>query len=246
MDILPVFLRFTLDIAIISFLLYRLMIFSRDPRIIGVVLFFAFLFVLNVVSEWLGLPASGWITRKFSEYSILVMIILFQPELRRAILGLRLEFPRRKIKREVVEEVMKAVKTLSESRTGATIVFQGLVDIEPIVKGGWKVNAPVSAELIITFFNKTSPTHDGALVIKKDKIVMVGVILPVSDIQLDVPVGMRHRSAVGITEEADSLAIVVSEENGMVSVALSGKIFLDVSQEELKKHIEKFFKVEQT
>ena len=234
-------IRIIADILILSFIIYRIITLSYDPRIIGVILFFSGLFALNVVAKSVGLTATWWISDKFAEYSILALIILFQPELRRSIFNIKIRFFEKDVDRKVLEEISYACKELSEKRYGAIIVLERSVDITPLIHGGKVINAEVSKELILAIFNKTSPTHDGAVVVRKGKISLVGVILPVST-RLGIEYGMRHKAGVGITEETDAISIIISEETGRISIAIHGKLKENVYPEKIPEIIEEEIK----
>lgn len=241
LDILFAFVKIIIDGAIIFFFIRRLIFFSYDPRIVGAIIFFSALFGANFISRAIGLPATLWISEKFIEYFLIIIVILFQPEIRRVILGLRLNILREDISRKVIEEVVRAVKMLSSDKMGAIIVIEGSVDTGTFVQGGSVINANISAELIYAIFNKTSPTHDGAVIIRGEKIHMVSAILPIS--RREIPhVGMRHRAGVGITEETDAISIIVSE-SGKISLAQNGKLFYDISVESLRTKLDEALKI---
>jgi len=240
-DIGIIFVRIAVDVLILTFIIYRVITLSYDPRIIGVILFFSALFFLNVIAKFVGLTATWWISEKFTEYSILALIILFQPELRRTIFGIKTRFLEKGVDVKVIEEISQACKEISEKRYGAIIVLERSVDLTPFIHGGKVVNAEVSKELLVAIFNKMSPTHDGAVVIRKNKISVIGAILPVSA-KLGIEYGMRHKAGVGITEESDAISIIISEETGKISLAVHGELKKDVKPEELPKIIREISK----
>jgi diadenylate cyclase len=237
-EILFVFLKLVLDVAILSFIIYKIISLSYDPRIIGAIIFFGGLFTLNIFAKAFSLPATWWLTDKFTEYSILVLIVLFQPELRRTILGIRLKFFERGIDELVLKEVVEACKEISERKEGALIVLERSVDVTSIIHGGLKLDADVSAKLLVAIFNKESPTHDGAVIIRKSKIHMVGTTLPVTTREFGLEIGMRHRAGIGITEFSDAISIIISEKTGRVSVAHRGELVMGVPPQRLQSVIE--------
>jgi len=237
-EILLVFLKLALDVAILSFIIYKIISLSYDPRIIGAIIFFGGLFTLNIFAKAFSLPATWWLTDKFTEYSILVLIVLFQPELRRTILGIRLKFFERGIDELVLKEVVEACKEISERKEGALIVLERSVDVTSIIHGGLKLDADVSAKLLVAIFSKESPTHDGAVIIRKSKIHMVGTTLPVTTREFGLEIGMRHRAGIGITEFSDAISIIISEKTGRVSVAHRGELVMGVPPQRLQSVIE--------
>jgi diadenylate cyclase len=237
-EIFLVFLKLVLDVAILSFIIYKIISLSYDPRIIGAIIFFGGLFTLNIFAKAFSLPATWWLTDKFTEYSILVLIVLFQPELRRTILGIRLKFFERGIDELVLKEVVEACKEISERKEGALIVLERSVDVTSIIHGGLKLDADVSAKLLVAIFNKESPTHDGAVIIRKSKIHMVGTTLPVTTREFGLEIGMRHRAGIGITEFSDAISIIISEKTGRVSVAHRGELVMGVPPQRLQSVIE--------
>ncbi len=237
-EIFLVFLKLVLDVAILSFIIYKIISLSYDPRIIGAIIFFGGLFTLNIFAKAFSLPATWWLTDKFTEYSILVLIVLFQPELRRTILGIRLKFFERGIDELVLKEVVEACKEISERKEGALIVLERSVDVTSIIHGGLKLDADVSAKLLVAIFNKESPTHDGAVIIRKSKIHMVGTTLPVTTREFGVEIGMRHRAGIGITEFSDAISIIISEKTGRISVAHKGELVMGVPPQRLQSVIE--------
>lgn len=237
-EIFLVFLKLVLDVAILSFIIYKIISLSYDPRIIGAIIFFGGLFTLNIFAKAFSLPATWWLTDKFTEYSILVLIVLFQPELRRTILGIRLKFFERGIDELVLKEVVEACKEISERKEGALIVLERSVDVTSIIHGGLKLDADVSAKLLVAIFNKESPTHDGAVIIRKSKIHMVGTTLPVTTREFGLEIGMRHRAGVGITEFSDAISIIISEKTGRISVAHRGELVMGVPPQRLQSVIE--------
>jgi diadenylate cyclase len=237
-EIFLVFLKLVLDVAILSFIIYKIISLSYDPRIIGAIIFFGGLFTLNIFAKAFFLPATWWLTDKFTEYSILVLIVLFQPELRRTILGIRLKFFERGIDELVLKEVVEACKEISERKEGALIVLERSVDVTSIIHGGLKLDADVSAKLLVAIFNKESPTHDGAVIIRKSKIHVVGATLPVTTREFGLEIGMRHRAGIGITEFSDAISIIISEKTGRISVAHRGELVMGVPPQRLQSVIE--------
>lgn len=240
LDIALAYFRIFLDALLIFIIVRRFISLSNDPRIIGAIIFFIALFAMNSFSNFFGLPATFWLSGKFIEYFLIILIVLFQPELRRLILGIKLDIFRDDISKEIIENISEAVKTLSERKEGALIVIERSVDTRTFTQGGKVIDAQVSPELILAIFNKQSQTHDGAIIIKGNKIHMISAILPISKSE-STNFGMRHKAGIGITEETDAISIIVSD-SGKISVANAGKILYDITPETMKTKLYELLK----
>ncbi|MDL1891496.1 TIGR00159 family protein [Sphingobacteriales bacterium CHB3] len=226
------FLSFTLvdllDVALVSFIFYRLYLVMRGTIaaqiFVGLVLIVAFSFFAQAIN----LKAMGWILRTLTDIWVIAFIILFQPELRRLLVLVgRNPVIRFFIKTNVdesIDEVVAAVTEMSRKKQGALIVFVRATGIKIHMESGTKMEAIVSRSLILSIFNPKSPLHDGAIVIKDRLIEAARCILPLSYTAEweGVPLGTRHRAALGISEQADVVVVIVSEETGIVSIAEGG------------------------
>ncbi len=237
-DIAIISLRIILDVSIIYFVIYRLLSIGYDPRIFGMIIFFSVLLLVNIVAKLIGLPTTVWLTDKFTEYLILVMIILFQPEIRRSIFNIRFKWFEKKIDERLLDEISLACVQLSQKKYGAIIVIERSADVSSLIQGGKVFDAKLTPEILIAIFNKTSPTHDGAAIIRGDRIYIIGAILPVSAKDFGMEVGTRHKAGVGITEESDAVSIIISEF-GKISIAHRGELKYDVPPEKLKDELRK-------
>lgn len=228
-------------IATLLYYLYKWLIGSRAWNLLrGIALFAGGWFL----AAQLGLPASAWLFDKAAGAAFIAIVILFQPELR-AILE---RFGRGSNKHvavgDPVQEVMSAVRDLASQNQGAIIAIERRVPLEEYGKVGSRLNTPVSSALLQTIFGSKGPLHDGAVIIRNDVITYAGAIFPVSSKVEGVPVshGTRHRAALGISEKSDSLAIVVSEERGTVSLAKGGQIKSDIAPAEVLKALREVYK----
>ena len=226
-----------IDILVVAFIVYKILGFIRDSRAQQLVKGVLVLVAVFALSGVLHLNTINWILKNAMTVGILAVVILFQPELRRGlermgrtgILADRFMGDKSKAK-SVVDSFVDAVNAFSSTRTGALIVIEREVSLGDIAENGTILNADVSAELLGNIFYKGSPMHDGAAIIRGEKVFAAGCVLPLtSRIDIGKELGTRHRAAIGITENSDAVAIVVSEENGIISVARDGKInrFLD-------------------
>lgn len=217
------------DIIIVSFLLYKLFILMRGTRAVHMFFGLVILFVLSVIAQWAHLMALDWIISSLRTVWVIAFVIIFQPELRRALASLgQHRFLSRFFTVEetgVIPEIIRSASRLAEKGIGAIIVLEKDVGLKNYIETGTKIDARVTAELLETIFSPTSPLHDGAVIVQNDRVAAAGCILPLTqDQRLSVSLGTRHRAAIGLTEETDAVVIVVSEETQAISYAQSGKL----------------------
>lgn len=220
--------RDTVDILLVAAAIYWLLLLIRGTRAIQILVGLIVLIALSLVSELFELAALGLILEKFLSSAVLIMVILFQNDIRRALARVgRGFFPSFSQRQELqlVEEVVRAAGTLSQRGHGALILLERDTNLGDLIEAGVPVDAQISQELLLSIFQTSSPMHDGAVVIQDGRISSAGCILPLT-LRTDLPEGLgtRHRAAVGITEETDALVIVVSEETQKISVVLSGEL----------------------
>ncbi len=232
-----------IDIVVVAFLVYKLLGFIKDSRAQQLVNGILVLVAVFLLSRLLQLNTLNWILRSTMTVGIIALVILFQPELRRALermgrggfLSERILGDKKKSK-YVVDAIVDAVNSFSSSRTGALMVIEREVSLGDVAENGTVLNADITAELLGNIFYKGSPLHDGAAIIRGDKVFAAGCVLPLTA-RLDIgkELGTRHRAAIGITENSDAVAIIVSEENGIISVARDGKLSRFLDSKELEK-----------
>jgi diadenylate cyclase len=218
-----------LDVLIVSFLLYKLFTLMRGTRAVHMFFGLVVLFILSVVAQWAHLMALGWIISSLKTVWVIAFVIIFQPELRRALASLgQHRFLSRFFTVEesgALPEIIKSVTRLADKGIGAIIVLEKDMGLKNYIETGTKIDARLTAELVETIFSPTSPLHDGAVIVQNDRIAAAGCILPLTqDQRLSVSLGTRHRAAIGLTEETDAAVIVVSEETQAISWAQSGKL----------------------
>jgi uncharacterized protein (TIGR00159 family) len=220
--------RDTLDVLVVAVGIYWLLLLIRGTRAIQILVGLGTLIALRVAADFLELLTLAWLLDNFLASAVLIIIVLFQADIRRALARVgRGFFPRLSERQEsqIVEEVVRASQTLSARRNGALIVLERRTGLDDQIEAGIPVDAAVSKELLTSIFAPTSPLHDGAVVIQNGRVSFAGSILPLT-LRTDLPegVGTRHRAAVGITEETDAVVIVVSEETGAISVVMGGEM----------------------
>lgn len=235
-----------LDIAIVIFLAYELLRIVKDSRAWQLVKGIALLIIATAISQLLNFKILNYILSTVMDWGVILIIIIFQPEIRRALeqLGGTNRFTRffgfdkdiiTKTKEDIYKVVI-AVYELAKNRTGALIVIERDIQIKDVISTGIPMDSEVSPQLLVNIFVPNTPLHDGAVVISNNKIAAAACMLPLaSDKDIAKELGTRHRAGIGISKESDSIAIIVSEETGKVSVAKDGTLIADVREDVLKK-----------
>jgi diadenylate cyclase len=218
-----------IDVALVSIIVYRVLLIIRGTRAERMLLGLAVLLVTAFFSKYLDMHTMDWLVQSFWAQVVVALIVLFQPEIRRALAqmgesSLLQNFtPAEELKS--LEEIVRAAVSLANRKIGALVVIERDVSLKDYVEIGTSLDARVSKELLVSIFHPASPIHDGAVVIRGNRVVAAGCFLPISlGADLSKNLGTRHRAGVGITEETDAVAIVVSEETGTIAVAIDGKL----------------------
>ncbi len=232
------------DIAIVSYVFYRLILFVRGTRAVHLIKGLAILMATAAISGWLHLETASWLLEKVQLALLVAVPIVFQPELRRALehVGRGRLFPGALMSMEagtvdqVVDQLTRAAMTLSRKKIGAIIVIERETGLNDIVETGIKVDGLVSAEFLVNIFTPHTPLHDGAVIIRGNRVLAAASYLPLAEgHDFGVEFGSRHRAAIGITEHSDAIAVVVSEETGVVSLANAGKLIRHLDEGTLKE-----------
>jgi uncharacterized protein (TIGR00159 family) len=218
--------RDVIDIVLVTIGIYWLLILIRGTRAFQIMLGLLVLFAASVLSEIFQLVTLRTLLENFVQYGVLIVIVLFQHDIRRALARVgRGFFPSAALQREtqILEEVVRACQELARKRIGALIVFEREILLGDQIDTGTVLDAAVHKDLLISIFIPYSPLHDGAVTIQNQRLSHAGCILPLTQRE-DLPdgVGTRHRAAIGLSEETDAVVVVVSEETGGMSVALGG------------------------
>jgi len=235
-----------LDIGIIAFVLYRLIHMIRGTRAMQMIIGLVVILLAYVSSQMFGLYTLNWVLDNFLGSIILVIIVIFQSDIRRALtqFGTAPLFGGAdRIERgQVLEEITKAVVSLATRRIGGLIVLEREVGLNEYIEVGTRLDARVTRELLESVFIPHSPMHDGALVIQKGRVAAARCFLPLSvDPNLSQAFGTRHRAAVGLTEETDAVVIVISEERGKISLVVGGKVTQDLDGPQLRSSLQRLF-----
>jgi uncharacterized protein (TIGR00159 family) len=230
--------RDTLDIAVVGFVLYWLLLLIKGTRAVQVLVGLGALIAMRLFADLLGLATLSWILDNFLASAVLIIIVLFQADIRRALARVgRGVFPRIAERQEsqILEEIVRAAQTLAQRRVGALMVLERETGLEDLIQVGTPLDAAVTKDLLVSIFLPYSPLHDGAVVIQSGRIAFAGCILPLT-LRTDVPEGLgtRHRAALGITEETDAVVIVVSEETASISLTVGGEMTRDLDGPRLR------------
>jgi len=218
-----------LDCIIVAFLFYRIFLLIRGTRAAQMFIGLFLLIIVSFVARWLNMNALNWILSSLKTVWVIAFVILFQPELRRAlsllgqnrILGYFIKVE----ESSTVSEIVKACHQLTQNGLGAIIAIEQDVGMRNYIETGTPIDAYVTAELLVTIFTPPSPLHDGAVIIEKNRIVAAGCILPLSqNPRLAKSLGTRHRAGLGLSEETDAVVIIASEETRTISLAFGGKL----------------------
>ena len=233
-----------IDIAIVSFLVYEFLKLIRRTRAVQMVLGVALVVGLYYASEFTPLPTVNWLVRDMFGYIVFAVIVLFQADIRRALSNLgRAPFLRYLTRSattdETIEEIVVAASMLCSRRIGAIIVIERETGLRNYIESGIPLDSMVTYDLLLSVFQPQSPLHDGAVIIQENRAAAAACFLPLTvKPRLGTELGSRHRAAIGLTEEVDAVALVVSEEKGTVALALDGQIEADVKPEQLRFRLE--------
>ena len=230
-----------LEILILSTILYYIYLYLRGTHGARILIGLALVFLtLTFISQMLDLAVLGWLLRSFSVFMAIALVVLFQPELRRALneLGSHRFFTTALQRREAIEEITDMVFDLSSKGFGALIALERDLSLKSVAESGVEIDAEFSKELLITIFHPKTVLHDGGVILSGDRIVAAGCIFPLTQRDdLDRTIGLRHRAALGLSEESDTIVLVISEESGQVSICHSGAIERNLNVERFRKRL---------
>lgn len=233
-----------LDIAIVAYVLYRLLALIRGTRAVQLLKGVLLLVVATPVSGWLHLYTVHWLLKQFQLWLIFALLVIFQPEMRRILEQLGrgklftppLAFLGEEEMTRLVSQLTRAVEVLSRSKTGAIIALEREIGLKEVIETGTRIDGVVSPEFLVNIFVPATPLHDGAVIIRGDRVAAASCFLPLSDAaDLSRELGTRHRAALGLTEQSDAVAIVVSEETGAISLASGGRLIRHLDARSLEE-----------
>ncbi len=243
-----------IDIAILAILIYQLMKIVRETRALQLLKGIAIIFTILLVSDWLNLHALNYLLGNAVQVGMFAIVVIFQPELRnmlermgRSKAGKIIDIVSGQADSEsktmrIIDELSDAASNMSKNRIGALIVIERDTRLGDVIRTGSVVNADVSAVLLENIFTPKTPLHDGAVIIRGDKIHTAGCLLPLtSNPNLSRELGTRHRAAIGVSETSDAMVVVVSEETGKISIAINGTLTRNLDRESLKRALMRVF-----
>ncbi|MGI6527308.1 MAG: diadenylate cyclase CdaA [Caldicoprobacterales bacterium] len=245
----PWVIQHVIDVSIVAFVLYKLLLLIRETRAEQVLKGLAILLFATKLSEVLQFNTIYWILKNTATVGVIALLIVFQPELRRALeqIGRGQLFDRLFLRDEkdptiLINEVVRSVQNMAKSKTGALIVMERKTGINEVIETGVKIDGEMSGALLENIFAINTPLHDGAVIIRGDRIAAAGCFLPLTENNnISKQLGTRHRAAIGISEVSDALAIVVSEETGVISIAVNGKLTRYMDSKALKEMLNKVY-----
>jgi len=232
------------DILLVSLLIYEALKLIRGTRAMQMAIGSVLVLLLLYLSQAFPLRTVGWLIRNVLAYLVIAAIVLFQSDIRRALAHVGRApffrfFGRSARAAETIEEVVTAAGMMAKARVGALVIFEREIGLRNYVESGIPVDAAVSYDLLSTIFQPTTALHDGAVILSEDRIAAAACFLPLTvNPHLDRDLGTRHRAAIGLTEECDAVAVIVSEERGEISLARHGRISRGLSTDELRKRLE--------
>jgi diadenylate cyclase len=232
-----------LDILIVSILIYELLKLIRGTRAMQMAVGGGALVALFYASRWSQLETVNWLIRNLAGYLVFAAIVLFQADIRRALAHFGRApffryFTKAESAEETVEEIVVAANMLSSQRVGAIIAVERQIGLRNYIEGGIPLDAVLTYDLLLSIFQLSSPLHDGAVIVQEDRVAAAACFLPLTvNPKLSKELGSRHRAAIGLTEENDAIAIVVSEETGSISIISDGQIERGLTEETLRARL---------
>ena len=235
-----------LDIVVVAAIIYQLIVFIKGTRAVQMALGLALIVVFFYFSRWVALETVSWMLTNILPYFVFVIIVIFQHEIRRALV----RFGQAPLfggfstinRNEFYDEIVLAVRTLATNQTGALIVIERDIGLKTYIESGIALDAALSYDLLVSIFNPSVPLHDGAVIIQNRRIAAGACFLPLTvKPRLSKELGTRHRAAIGVTEETDAVAIVVSEETGAISFAHDGEMERYIDPDTLRQRLRNAF-----
>jgi diadenylate cyclase len=245
--------RDAIDIVLVAIVLYRIFVMFKETRAVQMLLGLAGLMLASFLARYFELFSTSWLLDNFWSFWVLALIVLFQPELRRALTRLGesrlfqgMSLGAREERNHLIDEVIKAADSLASKRIGALIVLERSTGLRNYAELGVPLDAVVSADLLVSLFLPYSPLHDGAAFVRGDRVAAAGCFLPLSrNTQLGRNMGTRHRAGLGLAEETDAVVLIVSEESGHTSLAVDGQMESPLDQESLRRRLGDLFSLEE-
>ena len=238
------------DIVVVAVFLYYVLLWLQGTRAIPLIRGLIMILLVYIAGRLLGLYTINWLFDKFVAAVAVMLVILFQPELRRTLerfgrgrlIGQFIPAPHGSV---YIRHIIRAVEQMAENRIGALIVLERSTGLSEYLESGVRLDALLSSELLLSIFEQKSPLHDGAIIVQGDRVLAAGCLLPLSESRmLDRRLGTRHRAAAGISEISDALVIVVSEKTGIISLAENGLLTRYLTKDQLEEKLFPLYKTE--
>lgn len=242
-----------MDVLVVSYIFYKGYSLIKETRAEQLLKGIILIFLLIPISDFFNLNMLLWILEKTITISVISIVIIFQPEIRKALEHIgrtsfveKIIYEDEEVMHGVINEIVNAVEQLAEEKTGALIVIEQKTGLSDIINTGTKIDAEVSSALLQNIFVVNTPLHDGATIIRNDRIIAAGCFLPLTaNDKLNKQLGTRHRAGIGVTEITDCLTIIVSEETGVISLAVNGRLLRNYDKEKLRTILVKIMKSRQ-
>jgi diadenylate cyclase len=238
----PITIRDLIDIALVAFIIYRSLLLMRGTRGIQMTFGIVILLLFYWATRFWMLTAVGWLLSQVLTYIVFAIIVLYQNEIRRGLAGMgktSIWGRHRRQGNNGFEEIVHAATTLASKKIGALVIIERDIGLRNYVESGIALDAVLTYDLLVTIFSPNTPLHDGAVIVQQKRVLAAGCFLPLTlDPHLSKELGTRHRAAIGITEETDAVAIIVSEETGIISMANGGTIIRDLNSENLRSALQ--------
>jgi diadenylate cyclase len=235
-----------IDILLVALIIYEFLALIRGTRAALILVGISVVVLSSYVSRLADLVALNWLISRILPYTVFALIIIFAPEIREGLarLGKRLTMARSSgAAADAYDDIVMAANLFSQNQTGALMVIEREIGLRTYIESGVRLDAQLSYDLLATVFRPSAPLHDGAVIIQQDRIAAAACFLPLSmNPVLSTQLGTRHRAGIGITEETDAIAVIVSEETGSMSVAVAGTIDRDLSAEQLRERMGKLLR----
>jgi diadenylate cyclase len=237
-----------IDILIVAFLIYKLLELVKGTRSAQMIIGLVVIFIVAFLAYWFQLEGLKWLFSNLATVGFIVLVVVFQPEIRGGLAQIgHTKFMRRFIRSEstqAIDELVKGAIRLSELRYGGLIVIERQVGLKNLIATGREINAEISSDLLTTIFTPYTPLHDGAVIIEGDKVLAAACVLPMTQNPRFANLfGMRHRAAIGVTEESDAVCLVISEETGAISITYAGVFKRDLEKLTLKESLVEILKM---
>lgn len=234
--------KFIIEIAILWFVFYMLLLFIKGTRALQVLKGIVILVIIFLITKEFHLETINWLLTKLFTISVIAFLIIFQPELRRGLARIG-QFGMFSGQQQTFDEIVKSALILSKKKIGAIIAIEREIGLKPYIESGIKMDSQVTSELLNTIFTPNTPLHDGGVVIQGSIIAAAGCLFPLTqNPHVSSTLGTRHRAAMGLSEETDAVVVVVSEENGDVSISVSGRLTRHLDEKEFGRVLTNIFR----